>query len=145
MTVEEGYGGSDFDATAVALVHEELSYSDPAFCLSYLAHSLLFVNNLQVNGSHEQKSKFLPNACNGSSIGGMGMSEPNAGTDVLGMKTNASIDEEAGGWILNGTKVSVGVICWLCLLHVRASTHTNHCFNIIDVDYKWYHQRRGYW
>ena len=91
----------------MALVHEELSYADPAFCLSYLAHSLLFVNNLQVNGSHEQKSKFLPNACNGSAIGGMGMSEPNAGTDVLGMKTNASFDKAAGGWILNGTKVSV--------------------------------------
>lgn len=105
MTVDEEYGGTSFDATAVALVHEELSYSDPAFCLAYLAHSLLFVNNLSVNGSHAQKLQFLPEACDGSKIGGMGMSEPNAGTDVLGMKTNASFDEMAGGWILNGTKV----------------------------------------
>jgi len=105
LTVDEDYGGTNFDATAVALVHEELSYADPAFCLSYLAHSLLFVNNLSVNGSHEQKQLFLPSACDGSRIGGMGMSEPNAGTDVLGMKTNATYDETAGGWILNGTKV----------------------------------------
>lgn len=105
LTVDEEYGGTNFDATAVALVHEELSYSDPAFCLSYLAHSLLFVNNLHVNGSKEQKQLFLPAVCDGSKIGGMCMSEPNAGTDVLGMKTKADYDEIAGGWILNGTKV----------------------------------------
>ena len=105
LTVEEQYNGTNFDATAVALVHEELSYSDPAFCLSYLAHSLLFVNNLSVNGTHSQKKMFLPAACDGSKIGGMGMSEPNAGTDVLGMRTNAALDESAGGWILNGSKV----------------------------------------
>jgi isovaleryl-CoA dehydrogenase len=106
LTVDEEHGGTAFDATAVALVHEELSYSDPAFCLSYLAHSLLFVNNLSVNGNESQKQLFLPSACDGSAIGGMGMSEPNAGTDVLGMRTNASLDEMAGGWILNGNKVS---------------------------------------
>lgn len=105
LTVDEKYGGTAFDATSVALVHEELSYADPAFCFSYLAHSLLFVNNLHINGSNEQKLRFLPGACDGSKIGGMGMSEPNAGTDVLGMKSNASFDEAAGGWILNGTKV----------------------------------------
>lgn len=95
----------NLDATAVALVHEELSYSDPAFCLSYLAHSLLFVNNLTVNGNHEQKQRILPNVVQGSVIGSMGMSEPGAGTDVLGMKTRGSYDEEKMGWVLNGTKM----------------------------------------
>ena len=80
LTVEEEYGGSGLDATAVALVHEELSYSDPAFCLSYLAHSLLLVNNLSINGSPEQKQRFLPAVVTGEHLGGMGMSEPNAGT-----------------------------------------------------------------
>ena len=79
LTVEEEYGGSGLDATAVALVHEEISYSDPGFCLSYLAHSLLLVNNISVNGSMEQKEKFLPSAVAGECLGGMGMSEPNAG------------------------------------------------------------------
>jgi isovaleryl-CoA dehydrogenase len=105
LTVDEEYGGSQFDATAVTLVHEELAYSDPAFCLAYLAHSLLLVNNLAVNATHEQKQRFLPGACAGTTIGGMCMSEPNAGTDVLGMKTNAVYDEEKKGWILNGTKM----------------------------------------
>jgi len=106
LTVPEEYNGTNFiDATAVAIVHEEIAYSDPAFCLSYLAHSLLFINNLAVNGSHEQKLQFLPDACDGSKIGGMCMSEPNAGTDVLGMKTNAIYDESQSSWILNGSKM----------------------------------------
>lgn len=105
LTVPEEYTGTNFDASAVALVHEELSYSDPAFCLSYLAHSLLFVNNLAVNGNEEQKNRILPAAVQGSMIGSMGMSEPGAGTDVLGMKTKAVFDEEKEGWILNGTKM----------------------------------------
>ena len=107
LTVSEEYGGTGMDASAVALVHEELSYSDPAFCLSYLAHSLLLVNNLSVNASHEQKGRFLPDACSGKLIGGMCMSEPDAGTDVLGMKTKAVRrgEGEGSGWILNGTKM----------------------------------------
>ena len=59
LTVPEEYNGTGFvNATAVAIVHEELSYSDPALCLSYLAHSVLLCNNLAVNGSHDQVSLF---------------------------------------------------------------------------------------
>lgn len=107
LTVQEEFGGTAMDATAVAIVHEELSYSDPAFCLSYLAHSLLFVNNLHVNGSKEQKERFLPDACAGNKIAGMAMSEPQAGTDVLGMTTKAKQNEQ--GWKLNGRKMWITV------------------------------------
>ncbi|GAX26346.1 isovaleryl-CoA dehydrogenase [Fistulifera solaris] len=108
LTVPEieygGTGWTEYTATAVCAVHEELSYSDPAFCLSYLAHSLLFVNNLSVNASPEQKARFLPPACDGRHIGGMCMSEPQAGTDVLGMQTKAVPDGEHH-WRLTGTKL----------------------------------------
>lgn len=104
VTVDPEYGGSGMDAVAAVIAHEELSASDPAFCLSYLAHSMLFVNNLNQNGSHEQKMRFLPKACSGESIGGMGMSEPAAGTDVMSMGTTAVKDTD-GGYILNGTKM----------------------------------------
>ncbi len=70
------------DAVAACIAMEELSYSDPAFCLSYLAHSMLFVNNLAVNGSKSQLEQYLPDVCSGKKIGGMCMSEPGAGTDV---------------------------------------------------------------
>ena len=106
LTVDEEYGGTGFmDASAVVLAHEELSYSDPAFCLSYLAHSLLLVNNLSVNASPEQKLKFLPAAVSGQHIGGMGMSEPAAGTDVLGMSTKAVFDSQDNMWHLTGQKM----------------------------------------
>eukprot|EP00933_Yihiella_yeosuensis_P039504 TRINITY_DN3355_c0_g1_i1.p1 TRINITY_DN3355_c0_g1~~TRINITY_DN3355_c0_g1_i1.p1 ORF type:complete len:454 (+),score=91.01 TRINITY_DN3355_c0_g1_i1:102-1463(+) len=103
VTVPEEYGGSGMDATAAVIVHEELASSDPAFCLAYLAHSMLFVNNLCQNGSEAQKMKYLPAAVDGSKICGMCMSEPSVGTDVLGMKTTAKRDGDE--WILNGAKM----------------------------------------
>ena len=65
VTVPEEYGGSGMDATAAVIVHEELAAADSAFCLAYLAHSMLFVNNVAQNGSHAQKERFLPDACSG--------------------------------------------------------------------------------
>lgn len=106
LTIPEDYEGAGMDATAVAIVHEELSYSDPAFCLSYLAHSILFGNNLAMNGNHAQKKQWFVDRK--EYVGGMCMSEPNAGTDVLGMQTKAlpSVDDVKGpGWILNGQKM----------------------------------------
>lgn len=103
VTVDPDYGGSGMDATAAVIAHEELSASDPAFCLSYLAHSMLFVNNLNLNGNEEQKQRYLPRACSGEIIGGMCMSEPGAGTDVLGLKTTAK--KEGGSWKINGQKM----------------------------------------
>lgn len=105
ITVPTAYGGSEMDAVAAVLVHEELAASDPAFCLSYLAHSMLFVNNLTQNGSEEQKMKYLPDVCSGACIGGMGMSEPAVGTDVLGMKTNAKLTDDGSHYVLNGAKM----------------------------------------
>lgn len=78
VTVDPEYGGSGMDALAACIVHEELSASDPAFCLSYLAHSQLFVNNLMRNGSHEQKSRLLPAACSGELVFGAPPPSPRA-------------------------------------------------------------------
>lgn len=103
VTVPEEYGGSGLDAAAAVIIHEELAASDPAFCLAYLAHSMLFVNNLAQNGSDAQKQLWLPRACNGSAICGMCMSEPSVGTDVLGMKTTAT--RQGGDYVLNGAKM----------------------------------------
>jgi alkylation response protein AidB-like acyl-CoA dehydrogenase len=87
----------------VAIVHEELSYSDPAFCLSYLAHAILLVHNLSVNAtSASQLQRLLPDLISGRKIGGMGMSEASSGTDVLGMKTMATpiVDNGGGTYVL---------------------------------------------
>jgi isovaleryl-CoA dehydrogenase len=71
--------------------------------LAYLAHSMLFVNNLAVNGSEEQKKKYLPKVCSGEHIGCMAMSEPNVGTDVMGLETTAKL--EGGDYVIDGQKM----------------------------------------
>jgi isovaleryl-CoA dehydrogenase len=103
ITVPEQYGGSGLDAVAVVIAHEELSASDPGFCLAYLAHTLLAVNNLAVNGSDEQKKKYLPGLSDGSQIGAMAMSEPDFGTDALGMTTTAV--KKGDRYVINGRKM----------------------------------------
>jgi len=101
---ECGCGGAGLDATAAVIVHEELAAIDPAFCLSYLAHSMLFANNLQQNGNADQCSRYLPQASSGEFICGMAMSEPSCGTDVLAMRTNA-VEQSDGSYVLNGSKM----------------------------------------
>jgi isovaleryl-CoA dehydrogenase len=103
VTIEERFGGAGLDPVAAVIAHEELSSADPGFALAYLAHSMLFANNLQINGSEEQRSRYLPNACAGRTVCGMCMSEPGAGTDVLGMQTTAV--RKADGFLLNGAKM----------------------------------------
>ena len=103
ITVPENFGGAGMDAVAVVIAHEEISASDPGFCLAYLAHTLLAVNNLAVNGSEKQKSQYLPGLSSGQLIGAMAMSEPDYGTDVMGMKTTAV--KSGNDYILNGRKM----------------------------------------
>jgi isovaleryl-CoA dehydrogenase len=103
ITVPERFGGAGMDAVAAVIAHEELSASDPGFCLAYLAHAMLFANNLNQNGDDEQRARWLPDACAGRTIGGMCMTEPSSGTDVLGMQTTAS--RSGDHYVLNGAKM----------------------------------------
>lgn len=103
ITAPAEFGGSGMDAVAAVIAHEEISAADPGFCLAYLAHAMLFVNNLAVNGSDAQRAKFLPKACTGEAVGGMCMSEPDAGTDVMGM--SSFVTQDGDDYILNGQKM----------------------------------------
>ncbi|MCB9029579.1 MAG: acyl-CoA dehydrogenase family protein [Deltaproteobacteria bacterium] len=130
ITVPEEFGGSGMDATAAVIVHEELASSDPGFCLAYLAHSMLCVNNIAVNASKEQKEKYLEKLCTGEWVGAMAMSEPGAGTDVLGMSTVAEKDGDnfkINGrkmWITNGCIDEQNTPCNCLLLYARTSKDT---------------------
>jgi len=103
LTVSADDGGAGLDATAAVIAHEELAASDPGFTLAYLAHSMLFTNNFFVNASEEQRRRILPKVVSGEWIAGMCMSEPGAGTDVLGMKTTAK--REGDKYLLDGRKM----------------------------------------
>ncbi len=105
ITVPVSEGGAGMDAVGAVIVHHELSKYDPGFCLAYLAHAILFVNNFLHAGNAEQRRRWLPKVLSGEWIGGMGMTEPGAGTDVLGMRTTAQRDGDA--WVLNGTKTYI--------------------------------------
>ncbi|MCB0321423.1 MAG: acyl-CoA dehydrogenase family protein, partial [Bdellovibrionales bacterium] len=136
ITVPEAYGGSapspsELTPLAVVIAHEELSAVDPGFCLAYLAHSLLCVNNIAVNGTEEQKARFLPKLCTGEWVGAMGMSEPQAGTDVMGLSTTAR--REGDLYILNGRKMWItngsiddnGTPCDCVYLYARTGVEPN--------------------
>ena len=105
VTIPEADGGAGMDATASVIVHEELAYSDPGFALGYLAHALLFVNNFYWAASAAQRKRYLPGALSGKLVGGMGMTEPAVGTDVLGMQTTARRDGD--GYVLYGRKTFI--------------------------------------
>jgi isovaleryl-CoA dehydrogenase len=103
ITVAEADGGAGLGAVAAVVANEELSASDPGFCLSYLAHSMLFVNNFYHNANDALRAKYLEKVVSGEWIGGMGMSEPEAGTDVQSMKTSAVL--KGDHYVLNGRKM----------------------------------------
>lgn len=125
ITVPEKFGGSGMDALAAIIVHEEISASDPGFCLAYLAHSMLCANNICVNANEEQSRRVLPKLCTGEWIGAMGLSEPGAGTDVLGMQTSAKREGDdfvlSGRkmWITNGTIDDGSTPCDIVLVYAR--------------------------
>jgi isovaleryl-CoA dehydrogenase len=105
VTIPEADGGAGMDAVASCIVHDELAYADPGFTLGYLAHALLFVNNLYWPATAAQRARYLPKTLSGELIGAMGMSEPAVGTDVLGLQTNARRDGDV--YILNGRKTFI--------------------------------------
>ncbi|MEE2960338.1 MAG: acyl-CoA dehydrogenase family protein [Myxococcota bacterium] len=132
ITVDPQYGGSGMDATAAVIAHEEIAAIDPGFCLAYLAHSMLFVNNMSQNGSDSQKERYLPDTCSGKAIGGMCMSEPAVGTDVLGMQTSAK--EEGDSFIINGAKmwitngaISASELGDIFLVYAKTGPNTKDC------------------
>ena len=103
ITASEEFGGSAMGYLAHSVVMEELSRASAAVGLSYGAHSNLCVNQIQKNGTHEQKAKYLPKLCSGEHVGALAMSEPGAGSDVVSMKLRA--DKKGDRYILNGNKM----------------------------------------
>ena len=103
ITADEAYGGSAMGYLAHIIAMEEISRASASVGLSYGAHSNLCVNQIRRNGSDEQKAKYLPKLISGEHIGALAMSEPNAGSDVVGMRLRA--DFKRDHWVLNGSKM----------------------------------------
>ena len=104
ITVACEYGGSELGYLAHLVAMEEISRASGSVGLSYGAHSNLCVQNLFVNGTETQRRKYLPKLCSGEWVGALAMSEPGAGSDVVGsMACKAELKD--GVWIANGSKM----------------------------------------
>src|SRR6201998_1378748 len=89
ITVEEEYGGAGMGYLAHCVAMEEVSRASASVGLSYGAHSNLCVNQIRRNGTDAQKRKYVPKLISGAHVGGLAMSEPNAGSDVVSMRLRA--------------------------------------------------------
>lgn len=103
ITVTEQYGGSSMGYLAHAIAMEEVSRASASVGLSYGAHSNLCVNQIHRHGTDDQKAKYLPKLCSGEHIGALAMSEPGAGSDVVGMALKA--EKNGDVYVLNGSKM----------------------------------------
>ncbi len=120
ITVPEAYGGANLGYLAHIIAMEEISRASGSVGLSYGAHSNLCMNQIALNGTDSQKQTYLPKLVSGEHVGALAMSEPGAGSDVVGMQLRAQkIDNERGGgyaltgskmWITNGPDADVVVV-----------------------------------
>jgi isovaleryl-CoA dehydrogenase len=114
ITVPEEYGGSDMGYLAHTVAMEEVSRASASVGLSYGAHSNLCVNQLRINGTEEQRRRYLPKLVSGEHLGALAMSEPGAGSDVVSMKLRA--EKRGDRYVLNGTKL------WITNAHYAETT-----------------------
>ena len=103
LTADPAYGGTGMGYIEHIVAMEEISRASASVGLSYGAFSNLCINQINLNGSAEQKKKYLPGLCAGTRIGALAMSEPGAGSDVVSMKLKA--EKKGDRYILNGTKM----------------------------------------
>ena len=103
ITVEEDYGGTAMGYLAHIVAMEEISRASASVGLSYGAHSNLCVNQIRRNGSQAQKREYLPKLVSGEHVGALAMSEPGAGSDVVGMRLKA--ERRGERYVLNGNKM----------------------------------------
>ncbi|MBD3766046.1 MAG: isovaleryl-CoA dehydrogenase [Rhodobacterales bacterium] len=116
LTVPEDFGGTGLGYLAHAVVTEEIARASASVSLSYGAHSNLCVNQIALNGTAEQKARYLPKLVSGDHVGALAMSETGAGSDVVGMKLRAERRGDhyrlngAKYWITNGPDADVLVV-----------------------------------
>lgn len=105
MYLPEKYGGQGMDTLAYIIAVEEIARIDGSQAATLAAHNSLGIGPLYYYGTEEQKMKYLPQLCTGEALWGFGLTEPNAGSDSRGTKTNAVLDGDE--WVINGSKIFI--------------------------------------
>ncbi len=121
VTIPEEYGGSGMDILSAIIIGEEISKYSAAVALSFGAHSILCTHNLYLNGNEEQKRKYLPKLCSGEYIGALALTEPDAGSDAVSIRTKAT--KEGDYYILNGSKMFItnGPIADILIVYAKTA------------------------
>jgi len=119
IAIPEEYGGSGGDFMMAALVARGIGRANGAISMSYGAHLNLCAHNIVRNGTREQKRKYLPGLASAEMIGALGLTEPNAGSDAMGIRTTARPVD--GGYVINGSKVFItnGPIADVIVLYTK--------------------------
>ena len=120
ITADPQYGGGGLGATAATIVMEEFGKACASTTLSYLAHTILCVNNIDKNASPKQREHYLPRLISGEWVGCMGMSEPDFGSDALGMQAQATL--KGDHYILNGSKMWITNAQYADVAYIYART-----------------------
>jgi isovaleryl-CoA dehydrogenase len=122
--IPEKYGGSGGGIVEECIAASELSRYCASTAASWGAHVDLCAANICRNGNEEQKHRFLPDLARGKKLGGMAITEPEAGSDALAIKTRAA--EDGDSFILNGRKTFItnGPVGDLFLVYARTDPHS---------------------
>ena len=121
ITISEEYGGAELGYIEACIAAENMSRISGALAMTWGAHYMLCVDNVFRNGREEIKEKYLPSLIKGEKIGCLGITEPDAGSDAMSMRTTASRHEQ--GYLLNGSKTFItnGPIADLMLVYAKTS------------------------
>ena len=122
ITVPPEYGGQGLSYLAAGMLGEAMAIANPALAFSWASHDNLCLDALYRNGNEEQRQRFVPRMCKGELIGGLGMTEPGAGSDALGsMRTTAR--KNGDHYVLNGGKIYItnGPIADLFIVYAKTA------------------------
>ena len=123
LTISKQYGGTDQGYLAHLIAMEEVSRASGSIGLSYCAHSNICLDNLYRNADEDQRKRYVPKLCNGEWVGALAMSEPSAGSDVVGSMT-CHAEHDGSNWIANGVKkwITNGPDADVYIVYMRTKT-----------------------
>ncbi|CAN5235828.1 isovaleryl-CoA dehydrogenase [soil metagenome] len=122
ITIPEALGGAGMSYLAHVVAMEEISRASASVGLSYAAHSNLCLNNVYLHGNDAQHEKYVPKLCSGEWVGALAMSEPGAGSDIVG-SMSCRAERRGGKWVANGSKMWItnGPEAHVLLVYMRTA------------------------
>ena len=126
ISIPETHGGIGADLLSCVLVMEELSRGCAATANTFGAHALLCAENIFRNGNEAQREKYLPDLISGAKIGALAITEPEAGSDAISMRTRAV--KKGDRYILDGTKMFItnGPVADVVVVYAKTDPKAHH-------------------